>query len=376
MTRPPRPARICFVAVALLFPLRPASSALAQERPTAIEGIVYDDYDGDGRQDSNERPVPGIRIAVLDGTSGDLLVTRNGADVEVQTDAHGHYRYESTGHLDVRLRPFDPDAITMYNPHGWLETNPIERRVRVTNGSVASNIDIGYMAARQTTVEGLVFEDFDQDGQQDRGETPMPGVRLAVLDGPSGNQLMTRSGADIEIHTESDGRYRYETLGSIDVRLRPFDRAAITTDNRRGWLESKPTERRIQVTNGTVMADADFGVASFRQTVVEGHVFDDRDGDGQYDAGERGFRGVRIAVLDGPTGNILADANGATIEVQTDAEGHFRFEKRGSLDIRLRPFDPGNVSSNNRRGWLSTIPTERRLQVPNGSTVSDADFAY
>lgn len=376
MNNPRRPSWIGFAAFGLILSPFPVTAAIVQELPTAVEGIVYEDYNGNGQRDRGEGPVAGIRIAVLDGPSGAQLTTRAGADIEIRSDARGRYRYESTGHLDLRLRPFDPAASTMYNPRGWLETNPIERRVRTNNGSVASGVDIGYMQARTTAVEGLVFDDSDRDGRQGSGERPMAGVRFAVLDGPTGQQLLTRNGADIEVRADSRGRYRYETQGSIDVRLRPFDPAKVTTDNRRGWLEAKPRERRVQVKNGNVVTDADFAIEGNLTTVVEGVVFDDLDGDGRRDTNEPGIGGVRIVVLDGPTGNFLLTVDGATVETQTDAQGRFRFAKTGILDIRLRPWDPSIRSTTNRNGWLSTTPAERRLQVPNGGVASDADFAY
>ena len=50
----------------------------------------------------------------------------------------------------------------------------------------------------------------------------------------------------------------------------------------------------------TIVADPDF-----EQTSIVGTVFDDRDGDGWQDDGERGVPGVRLATVLDPDGNAI-----------------------------------------------------------------------
>ena len=330
--------------------------AMAQNRTTTVEGIVFDDANGDGRRASGENGLPGMRVAPLDGVSGKLLYNDAGAMVLITTDERGLWRYQAPGNLDLRFRLWSLD--------GWLEATPAEWRVSVASGDTRSRVDFGYQPTLATTIEGSVFDDRDGDGRRDTDESGRSDVRVVVLDGPTGQILRTPAGAMIETRTDAGGRFRYRGSGSQDLRFRPSE------------LATTPAERRVQAANGSTTGGVDFGYAQPSPTAVEGVVFDDRNRNGRRNRSDPGMPGVRIVLLDVATGQPLRTSAGAVVEVTTDATGHYRYEGTGSLDLRLRPRDLDATTSQNPEGWLDTNPAERRVQVANGSVASGADFAF
>jgi hypothetical protein len=86
------PIAALFVAATLALP----TAAPAQSADTHVAGIVYEDTNGNGRRDADERGVPGVRVS-------------NGRDVTT-TDADGRYRL-----------PISGDAVIfVVKPRNWM----------------------------------------------------------------------------------------------------------------------------------------------------------------------------------------------------------------------------------------------------------------
>lgn len=219
-----------------------AVPALAQNRTTTVEGIVFADHDGDGRRSTDEAGLDGMRVAVLDGPTGKSLVTDAGAQVQVRTSSTGFYSYQAPGNLDLRFRLLGGD--------GWLESTPAERRVTLTSGATQSGVDFGYQPTRMSAVEGVVFDDRNRNGRRDRGEPGMRDIHIVLLDPSTGQPLRRPDGRLVDAVTDRGGHYRHEALGSVDLRLRPR--------HPDGWLDTNPAEHRIQLANGTVRTGVDF----------------------------------------------------------------------------------------------------------------------
>lgn len=110
---------------------------------TTVEGLVYDDADGDGVYDPGEPGVPGIRIAVVDNETGVPLRLADGSVAELSTDEAGRFSYSAAGPIDLGFRPWDPDSATEAHPYGQLQSAPTLWRVQVPGGSSVRGANFG-----------------------------------------------------------------------------------------------------------------------------------------------------------------------------------------------------------------------------------------
>src|SRR5690606_33653259 len=111
-------------------------------------------------------------------------------------------------------------------------------------------------------VLGVVFDDLNGNDRQDSGESGIGGVRITVEDGPTAT-------------TSLDGKYRFSNVvaGSYFLFL----------DLPAGYVSVGPTSRMVTVATGG-SARANFALQA--QSVLQGVVFDDLNGNGAQDVGE------------------------------------------------------------------------------------------
>jgi hypothetical protein len=141
---------------------------------TTVEGLVFDDLDGDGIQDSGETGVSGVTIELRDADSGDALV----ADTETGSD--GSYTLTSfpaplanaflkvvLPSADYTLSPkdqgTDDTADSDFDPT-TLETDAFA----IAQGDAITDYDAGLY--EQVTVSGRLWNDEDGDGVRDGDE--------------------------------------------------------------------------------------------------------------------------------------------------------------------------------------------------------------
>jgi hypothetical protein len=96
----------------------------------AVSGEVFDDRDGDGREDRGESGLRGITVQ-LRNSQGEVIAT-------TVTDLDGRYHFENvfrqTGHYQVRVLV----------PSGYRSTTPVVRNVFISRGDVeVDNVDFG-----------------------------------------------------------------------------------------------------------------------------------------------------------------------------------------------------------------------------------------
>ncbi|MFC2077419.1 PKD domain-containing protein [Candidatus Bipolaricaulota bacterium] len=136
-----------------------------------IEGRLFVDVDGDGVYGSADRPI------------GGAIVEANGS--AVSTDEDGLFRFpplrQGTYSVDIRETP--PDA-----------ASPDPVAVRVTAGELST---VPIPLAPILTIDGLVFEDLDQDGSAGVDESGFTDVRVLLLreDGAVFSALTDATGA-------------------------------------------------------------------------------------------------------------------------------------------------------------------------------------
>ncbi len=186
------------------------------------------------------------------------------------------------------------------------------------------------------TVEGVVFNDINRNGVQNKGEEGVKEITIRLEDGST-------------VKTDEKGYYQFSRvevgphLITLDVRRIPADYSIISPEKR--WVEVKLRE--------TVRVNFQL-IAAGR---IEGRVINDANGNGKIDPGEKGIPDVLV---------LLEPGNN---NAYTDEDGKFFFENilPGGYKIRL---DPATLSED----AVYTSPEEFKFEVPVGGELKDLDF--
>ncbi len=288
---------------------------LVVENPI-IRGTVYEDLNGNGKQDEGEPPLADREVCFpFDNTA--RFDCESIGDVEgqqfrvktVTTDADGRYELKgaqrNVSDLVVRVEAAPGvDEITFQDV---IVTGAASRQV-------VEDHDIGVFKRLQ--VSGNVYLDHNGDGDQDPDEDAWPGA-LVYLDGAIEDYGASAvSGADGHYVLEESQLVRGVGPGTVRI-FKPF--VYDLTEGADGY----PT------TSGEDFAGANFGL--FAPSLVYGQVFDDLNGNGQWDHDlERPFAGARIAL------DLLSDGS-IDREVFSDEMGLFDFIDVGPGTHRVTP---------------------------------------
>ncbi|MBN1640631.1 MAG: DUF11 domain-containing protein, partial [Anaerolineae bacterium] len=287
-----------------------------------VSGYVWEDQNANGADDD------GLRLAgAVVGLSSGL------------TQTTGH-----TGEFMLYAPAGGPITVTEVNPIDYVSTNAIP-------GSNAAKIDndtllIGAMSAGQTSalnrfgdarsegtavIAGVVFDDEDENGMRAPGEPGLPGITVTLeISGVVG---------PIFVQTDAAGRYAFAVAPGSDVRI---------TSSRPGGYYPTTLERLLLSAPAPgVYPDNDFGYSDDMDVaVIQGIVFDDRNGDGDQDLGEPGLADAVVTLSD--TLSITTTGNGLIT-------GTFRFT------VSHTGIYP--VAERNPPGYRSTTPDHLNVGV-------------
>ncbi|SDT18815.1 Carboxypeptidase regulatory-like domain-containing protein [Friedmanniella luteola] len=339
-------------------PAVPETRRVVEEEPRfAVGDRVWDDGDGDGRQDDGEPGRGGVSVQLLDGDGGVVGSTTS--------DGDGHYLFDDLPAGTYALRfaglgggsklspagvgpaaaDSDPDytgvtpSFTLDRGEG--DVRPVDARDGLRADYLNAAVDAG-VAPLRFAIASVVWQDLDVDGLLEPAE-PAGRARVLLLDG-------TRVVATTT--TDDQGRYRFSGLreGSYRVRFADLGAHRVLTRQRVGSnraVDSAPdpvtaTSEPFRLAQGTADlvpgsevgdADADFVLTSVNAGTVGSYtitnrVWRDRNGNGVRDAGEPGVAGVVVELLDG-AGDVVATT-------QTAASGRFSFDRLPEGQYRLR----------------------------------------
>ncbi len=320
--------------------------------PSRLSGYVYHDANNDGDR-SGDNGLSGITIRL---TGVDDL--GNSISVDRITNAAGFYEF-----LD--LRPSDAAGYTiieLVQPAGYLDGvdtigtpgGSTAINDRFTNVVVVSNtngVENNFGELLPATLSGKVFNDRDNDGVVDAGESGIAGVsvRLTGVD-DLGNLI------DVTLATDSNGDYQFTGLRPSDANGYAITETqpasyndGIDTD---GSLANGDTTlndaiRSINVGSGDAGAGYNFGELG---ATISGLVFIDDDRDGTLDAGEPTRLGGIVIELYDPTGTTLL---GSTT---TLLDGSYRFDHLPAGDYQIREVQPTGYSSTSSNTLNVTLP--------------------
>jgi len=314
-----------------------AVSSSSAQSTAAATGIVFEDLNGNGQQDSGEEGLANVVVVGIEEDSGSPITTTTGSD--------GFYRLEAAV-INHRVR-VDESSLPFT---GELTSSRLEYNLNVPTDFTAVNIDFGYREVPPANVYGTVFEDRNGNGTQDEGEPGLSGVNVVATH--------DETGAVTSLTTNGDGEYNLEATPinhnlRVDTSTLPFP-AQLTTGREAYNLNVPPDYFAPNV---------NFGYQEVEPANVYGTVFNDRNGNGKQDEGEPGLSGVTI--------QVTHDETGAVTTLTTDTDGEYNLEST-PINHRLR-VDTSTLPFNAR---LTTGREAYNLNVPPGFFAPNISFGY
>jgi len=140
-------------------------------------------------------------------------------------------------------------------------------------------------------ISGYVFKDLNGDGLKQRDDPPVEGMKVWM--GNDKSQI-----TDIFGYYKFKGVRGQKAYVSLDGVMLPA-----------GYVPTVPIRQEIAIAQGKNIR-VDFGIIS--RCEINGIVFEDVDGNGQYNKGDQGVQGVLILLENG-------------LKSVTDGSGHYRF---------------------------------------------------
>jgi protocatechuate 3,4-dioxygenase beta subunit len=277
--------------------------------PASLSGFVYDDTDGDCEHDPGELGIAGVTMQLYDG-NGDLVAT-------TQTDQNGNYTFDN-------LRP-GAYSVVEIQPSGYLDggqdigtaggTSTINDRIdNIVLGSGVDATGYDFCETTPASLSGFVFEDLDNDGLREAGESGIGGVTLQLFDS-SGVVVATTS-------TNPDGSYTFQNLEPDTYTIREVQPSGYLdgtdTAGSLGGIAQNPGD---EISTIAVLAGQDgvhYNFGEYRPGSLNGRVFADYNGDCTFNGEDLPLQGVTIQLYN-ESGQLV----GTTV---TNSAGQYQFD--------------------------------------------------
>ncbi|MDD2702419.1 MAG: SdrD B-like domain-containing protein [Candidatus Omnitrophica bacterium] len=212
-------------------------------------------------------------------------------------------------YLEIGFRP-DPDLDVYCSGrlrHVWPENK--DQRIRVDADFTAGLRyvwDTGVRWEAVSIIEGYVFNDLNSDGLRQKDEAPVEGIKIWVGKRNAVTDL-----------------FGYYKVANVKGRKTPVNVDVTTLPQ--GFVLTGPGSQEIALSQSRKIR-VDFGIVS--RSEIAGIVFHDVNGDGNYNAGDIGIRGVVVTLEDGKKavtdtggryvfGNASPGAHVVTIDLNT-----------------------------------------------------------
>jgi protocatechuate 3,4-dioxygenase beta subunit len=265
-----------------------------------VSGKVFNDINGDGVQGTDEPGIAGVSVALIDSAG-------IAAGPPVGTDGSGAFAFSGLAPGNYTVKETDPA--------GYVSTTDNVLLVSVPSGGAAV---ANFGDRRTATVAGIVFDDINGDGIQSMAETGIPDVTVTLTDS-DGNIKTAKTG--------TDGAYLFENVTPGVYKVKETDPA--------DYVSTTANEVTVTVPAGGI------GTANFgdRETAtLGGTVYNDANGNGVQDAGEKGIGGAVVTVT-------LTDGSGNETITVTDSDGIYLFANLAPGSYTVKETDPAGFTS-------------------------------
>jgi hypothetical protein len=215
--------------------------------PGKIVGVKWEDLDGDGQRDSDERGLANVTIYAdlnfngrFDANEPSAITTAD--DPNTQANEAGRYRLTGLRPGMYLIREVVPEGYRQTFPHGphpwwgdpnfdpatadmaawdqWLDVLPASEGGHVVwlgSGQVVEGIHFGNQPRRPGSLEGVKWLDANGNRERDPHERGLPGVTIYLDRNDNGRldlgERFTRTTADNpDTDFDEGGRYRFDHL--------------------------------------------------------------------------------------------------------------------------------------------------------------------
>ena len=339
--------------------------------PASLGDRVWEDANGDGRQDAGEAGIAGVTVQLRDATGTVVASTT--------TDAEGHYAF--TG-----LRPGSYD-VQVVTPTGFVVTRQdvgadaadsdidatgLTGRYTLASGAAVTTVDAGFF--RPASLGDRLWLDANANGQQDAGEQGLAGQTVTLVGGGADGVIGTADDTALSTTTDAGGLYRFTDLApgvQYQVQFGKPEGYLFTGRDRAGdGVDSDAdtaTGRTQIVTLGSGQADLSLDAGVYQTASLGRRVWLDLDGDGVQDANETGLAGVRVSLVSA-TGTVLGSQ-------LTDASGNYLFSNLTPGSYGLR-FDPATLPLGYTSTTLTLSPGNGSAGAPTLLESGEADLSW
>ncbi len=244
-------------------------------RENSIAGVVFEDLNGNRRQDQGEPGIPDAAVS---------LSSRQGSYSNSQTtDEYGAYEFN-----DV---PAGKYVVEETDPVGYISLSPNSVNVNLKDGGfgTANFAD----ASTSNSITGVVFADKNGNGKQDPGDNGLSqwDVTFSKVSAAGADGL---DAADTTVQTNAQGQYVIPSLAAGTYQVS----SAVPA----GYSAVSPAIVTITAQNNQV-AQANFALGNSGS--VAGVVFLDQNGDGVQQWTELGMPNVEVSLSSG--GSTITD---------------------------------------------------------------------
>ena len=306
----------------------------------SIGDLTFNDNNGNGIFDTGDTPKSNIPVTLCN-SAGETIGTK--------LTVSGNYSFTNlaAGTYIVKFTPVHTDGKSL--------TTPQQITVNLAAGQNYTSADAGYKTQSTTPINGsigdLAFNDNNNNGIYDSGETPIAGVAVSLCN--TSNVVLGST------TTNAAGNYSFGSLvaGTYIVKFPQTlaDGKTITTQQ----------QITVNLVAGQNYTSADAGYKTSGTTPSNGSIgdltFNDNNGNGVFDTG------------DTPKSNILVtlcNSAGETIATKLSVSGNYSFGNlaAGTYIVKFAPVHTD--------GKALTTPQQITVNLAAGQNYTSADAGY
>lgn len=260
--------------------------------PVKIGNLVWEDVDGDGIQDAGENGIEGVTVILSkDGTPLGSVDTDHDGTYSFTDLAPGNYTLEF-------LKPADYEYATALQGGDTAKdsnTGPGAGTIAITLVSGSDNLTLDAGFYKPVSIGSIVFEDKNDNGLRDPGDTGIPGITINLYKGGVFDRTTT---------TDGNGIYSFSNLipASYSVRFMNPPGYEYTAQHTGADVsidsdaDGSGDSQSFTLLSGQAIITIDCGL--FRRCAIGDTVYEDTNGNGVQDAGESGIGGATVKLYD------------------------------------------------------------------------------
>jgi len=257
-----------------------------------LTGHLYEDLNGNNTQDTGEPNLPNIDVEITNVLGVIQILT---------TDVNGDWSVNvPIGNTISNIDENDPD----YNPL-FIQTEGTDPTTTLVVANVStSEVNDGFTIPTSTTgtLNGHLYNDVNANGNQDLGEANLPNIDVEIIDALGILQIVV---------TDANGDWQASlpqgpATSNIDFTDPDFPAGATQTEG------TNPTTTVVVLNVITNEPDDGFNFTGTQTGTLNGHLYNDLNGNGNQEAGEPDLADIDVEITDalGIIQTVVTDVTG------------------------------------------------------------------